>query len=645
MEEQRQQRPQTIHHGILAAIQSVVSRDRDKRHTLDVYCMGNDYMNRKSTRYLVRFLNGRNKRALRVAIKKLSLYRFRLDSPSDGTLAVLCAYFSRSHTSITNVNLTGCAFGTDEEESQLLAAFHTNRTVTDLTISDPHLQDAALGAGLSGCLQNMPQLHRLECYPCCLRLAGARALQPGLRVNQTLRELKLYSCSLGDDGMNLVADALAGNTSIRELDIRGNGITVLGLDHVTRILESTQLQTFHLDKDLVAFLDQDHPPIHRSTSGFVRALSGHPFLKRVCLRAENDGLRQVTNTFVWNRIIEELEIRDSSNTFLGLVEITRLIQLTRLQKINIPSSRTGAFRNDAATQGFARVISRHEFLKHLNLCACGLRDQDIRIFADEFADGNTIMEVLEISNNQDISPNGRDNLTRLIPSTRIKSFNMEENHNAFSNQDATRRFARAVSSHEFMTNLNLSGCLLGDGGIHIFADELVGNTIMTTFAAGEDSGSFIVVNGMTHGALADITRLLESTRIKVLVFDNQVFRNEDATRRFVTTLRDKPSCVQELPDVSESWFPRESRVAMYASIKSSLLRNKHLNHVASLLAQPLPAQHDAALLTFKTWHKAITKLAVVPNNAGASAIFKMIRDGPALLENRIATLAAGASCP
>jgi hypothetical protein len=43
----------------------------------------------------------------------------------------------------------------------------------------------------------------------------------------------------------------------------------------------------------------------------------------------------------------------------------------------------------------------------------------------------------------------------------------------------------------------------------------------------------------------------------------------------------------------------------------------------------------AAMIMRKTWHKAITKFALVPNNAGSSAIFKLFTARPQLLEKRL----------
>ena len=96
----------------------------------------------------------------KVEITELCLSNIELISdPSDGGLDVLTA----SDTPLTKVTLNGCNFGNQQDASQLLAAFHTNRTVTHLKIAFgvANLQDAALGRSLAEILQNMPQLQRL----------------------------------------------------------------------------------------------------------------------------------------------------------------------------------------------------------------------------------------------------------------------------------------------------------------------------------------------------------------------------------------------------------------------------------------------------------------------------------------------------
>jgi hypothetical protein len=78
-------------------------------------------------------------------------------------LNVLRGLFA-NNTTMTKVTLEYCDFGNEEESaSQLLSAFQTNRTVTDLTVNSlRNLSGAVCGNCISGLLLNMPQLQRLQ---------------------------------------------------------------------------------------------------------------------------------------------------------------------------------------------------------------------------------------------------------------------------------------------------------------------------------------------------------------------------------------------------------------------------------------------------------------------------------------------------
>jgi Leucine Rich repeat len=188
--------------------------------------------------------------------------------PPDGGLDILRDFFARSDTTLTKVTLIeGRMFGPAEETSQILAAFHTNRTVTDLTLKGiDNLWGAALGNSFSGILQNMPQLQRLDCFA-DLQVEGVRAMLPALRTNRTLKQLRLYGCGLQDEGIRLIADALVGNSIIQALDVSENGITANGLDDITRMIESMpRLHTIYLYDIRDVFDDED------ATQRFVTTL-------------------------------------------------------------------------------------------------------------------------------------------------------------------------------------------------------------------------------------------------------------------------------------------------------------------------------------------------------------------------------------
>jgi hypothetical protein len=160
---------------------------------------------------------------------ELQLDHFTLISEPapDGGLNVLRDFFARSDNTmtLTSISLDVCDFGSAEDAWHLFSAFHTNRTVAEMYIGPiANLDGAAFGTCLAGLFQNMPQLQRLDCTDCVLRVEGVRAFQPALQVNKTLKELILWDCSIGNDGFRLIADALVGgrNTTINLLDISSN---------------------------------------------------------------------------------------------------------------------------------------------------------------------------------------------------------------------------------------------------------------------------------------------------------------------------------------------------------------------------------------------------------------------------------------
>ena len=99
-----------------------------------------------------------------------------------------------------------CDFGQQEQATQLVAAFHTNRIVVDVAIS-ANLHGVALGNSLNGLLQHMPQLQLLSCHDYDFGCAGFRAMQPCLCNNQAspLQELDLARCNLETAGICLLA--------------------------------------------------------------------------------------------------------------------------------------------------------------------------------------------------------------------------------------------------------------------------------------------------------------------------------------------------------------------------------------------------------------------------------------------------------
>jgi hypothetical protein len=261
MEDEQQQQQQRLHSIDTSILYGIVRladrRYRDERHKLIVSVFFSAArMDRRSLQHLVHFLDNGDSHE----VTELVLCHVFTLQPSDGGLEVLRSFFARSDTTLTKVRLESCNFGQAEDASQLLMAFQTNTTVTDLEIRDiAILQDAAFGNCLCDLLQNAPQLQRLDCSLCSLRVEGIRAFQPALQANRTLKELDLFACDIRDEGIHLIADGLVGNTTMESLDISSNynGITSVGLADITRLLVSTQLKRIDLGYNRGMFNDED----------------------------------------------------------------------------------------------------------------------------------------------------------------------------------------------------------------------------------------------------------------------------------------------------------------------------------------------------------------------------------------------------
>jgi Leucine Rich repeat len=378
---QQQHEPQQeqLHRAIVSGIARCrlydpAARHRDherRRHTLSVMGWTTPrILDRHSWQHLVDFLN--NAAAVvdddeSVVVEpttvttttQLELCDIRLltNPNTDGGLNVLQRFFSRGDTTLTKVEMYGCDFGTAQDAAQLLAAFQTNATVTDLTIRRiENLEEATLGNSLSGLMRANVialQLHRLDCTCSSLRAAGVRAFQPSLQTNRTMRELVLYGCQLGNGGIRSIADALVGNTTMDVLNIGGNTITFIGLPDVTRILESTRLKTIKLDNNEGVFDNK------ASTRDFARILSRHGFLKVLCLSCcelGDKGILIIANALDGNTIMDMLDIGGNDITSVGLANITRLLVSTQLKTITVVQLYDEVFNDEEATQHFVTTL-------------------------------------------------------------------------------------------------------------------------------------------------------------------------------------------------------------------------------------------------------------------------------------------------
>ena len=229
--------------------------------------------------------------------------------PSDGGLDVLIDFFA-NQTTLTKVEFHRCKFGNEACSSELLNTFRANPTLAELTVRDidnSTWQGATVGDTLCTLLQQNLNLRKLSLSIYDHINAALHLMLPGLRSNRTLIELDLYWTCLTDAHIRLIADALAENTVLQILNIRGNGISAIGLADIARVMASTQLIKIDFESNYWNLLDNEI-----GTQRFVDALARNKFLKvlRVCrIMPAPRQVAKVIRVLERNTVLEELELK------------------------------------------------------------------------------------------------------------------------------------------------------------------------------------------------------------------------------------------------------------------------------------------------------------------------------------------------
>jgi Leucine Rich repeat len=143
-----------------------------------------------------------------------------------------------------------------------------------------------------------------------------------------------------------------------------------------------------------------------------------------------DGICLIADALARNTTMQVLNIGRNRIKANGLDAIMRIIESTRIKTMILEYNHRDIFGNEASTRQFAHVLSRHEFLKELNLCGSLIRDEGIRIIVDGLVGNNTFMQVLDI---------------RSSGISRLQSiYFLGNNQTVFHDIDATQRFVTAL---------------------------------------------------------------------------------------------------------------------------------------------------------------------------------------------------------
>ncbi|XP_072894890.1 NACHT, LRR and PYD domains-containing protein 3-like [Hemitrygon akajei] len=136
---------------------------------------------------------------------------------------------------------------TDSGAEDLVSALSTNRSLTELDLSDNELGDSGVKLVLSALVNSECKIQKLGLWKVGLTDSGAEDLASALSTNRSLTELDLSYNKLGDSGVKLVSAAL-GNSEckIQKLWLWKVGLTDSGAEDLVSAL-STKPSLTELD--------------------------------------------------------------------------------------------------------------------------------------------------------------------------------------------------------------------------------------------------------------------------------------------------------------------------------------------------------------------------------------------------------------
>jgi Leucine Rich repeat/Leucine Rich Repeat len=169
--------------------------------------------------------------------------------------------------------------------------------------------------------------------------------------------------------------------------------------------------------------------------------------------------------------------------------------------------------------------------------------------------------------------------------------------------DTIRAFQPALRENRYLQELRLSQCRMYDEGLHLIADALVGNTTLEILN--------IRQNEITSNGIADITRLVEDSRLKELNLSrNPVFSILPMFSILADTLQvDHDTC---------------NAIHQFGH---ALSRNKYLKTLK--ITMPWPTSEVSLIFPYLETNTTLEHLSFGPLNlSGGTVGFFRINDNP-----------------
>ncbi|XP_072893343.1 NACHT, LRR and PYD domains-containing protein 3-like [Hemitrygon akajei] len=232
---------------------------------------------------------------------------------------------------LNNVGLT------DSGTEDFASALSTNRSLTELDLSDNKLRDSRMKL-VSAALRNPEcKIQKLVMSGVCLTDSGAEDLASSLSTNPTLTELDLSYNKLGDSGVKLLVAALRNpECKIQKLELKCVGLTDSGAADLASALST---------KPSLTELNLSYNELGDSGVKLVSGALRNPECKIQKLWLESVGLtdsgaEDLVSALSTNKSLTELDLRSNSLTDRSVPALRRLIlTLPSLERIGLVGNR------------------------------------------------------------------------------------------------------------------------------------------------------------------------------------------------------------------------------------------------------------------------------------------------------------------
>ncbi|XP_072891391.1 ribonuclease inhibitor-like [Hemitrygon akajei] len=237
---------------------------------------------------------------------------------------------------LNNVGLT------DSGTEDFASALSTNRSLTELDLSDNKLRDSRMKL-VSAALRNPEfKIQKLVMSGVCLTDSGAEDLASALSTNPTLTELDLSYNKLGDSGVKLL-----GICNISNLSVSFTSLSLISRLKCVGLTDSgaADLASALSTKPSLTELNLSYNELGDSGVKLVSGALRNPECKMQKLWLESVGLtdsgaEDLVSALSTNKSLTELDLRSNSLTDRSVPALRRLIlTLPSLERIGLVGNR------------------------------------------------------------------------------------------------------------------------------------------------------------------------------------------------------------------------------------------------------------------------------------------------------------------